>query len=45
MANQQEYKNMSRDQLVALIGEDISPDTPREDLITMAMQRDSEDSM
>ena len=42
MADRQKYENMSRDELVQIIGIDVDADTPRETLITMAIQRDSE---
>lgn len=40
----QDYDNMSRDQLLNIIGQDISPDTPHEDLVAMARQRGQRDS-
>jgi hypothetical protein len=38
-----DYENMSREELMAIIGEDVDPNMSREDLIMLAMTSDYQD--
>ena len=42
MAQRSDYEKMSREQLLAMLGSDADPDTPQEDLVSMAMERDND---
>lgn len=37
------YEDMSRDELVQIIGTEVDPSTSREDLIRLAMERENEE--
>jgi hypothetical protein len=40
-----DYENMSRDELIELVGGYVDPTTSREELITMAMEVDADETL